>query len=46
MDEKFKQLYFSDNGYGRGKSAIQKLSGVSGSMEEEAEIKQTIPYST
>ena len=37
MDEKFKQIYYSDNGYWRGKSAIQKLSRASGSMKEEAE---------
>ena len=37
MDEKFKRIYYSDNGYWRGKSAIQKLSRASGSMKEEAE---------
>ena len=37
MDEKFKCIYYSDNGYWRGKSAIQKLSRASGSMKEEAE---------
>ena len=37
MDEKFKQIYYSDDGYWRGKSAIQKLSKASGSMKEEAE---------
>ena len=37
MDEKFKQIYCSDDGYWRGKSAIQKLSRASGSMKEEAE---------
>ena len=36
MDEKFKQIYYSDDGYWRGKSAIQKLSKASGSMKEEA----------
>ena len=43
MDEKFKRIYHSGNGYWRGKSAIQKLSRVSGSTKEEAEkwlIKQ------
>ena len=43
MDEKFKQIYYSDDGYWRGKSAIQKLSRASGSTKEEAEkwlIKQ------
>ena len=37
MDEKFKRIYYSDNGYWRGKSAIQKLSRASGSTKEEAE---------
>ena len=37
MDEKFKQIYYSDDGYWRGKSAIQKLSRASGSTKEEAE---------
>ena len=37
MDEKFKPIYYSDNGYWRGKSAIQKLSRASASMKEEAE---------
>ena len=37
MDEKFKQIYHSDDGYWRGKSAIQKLSKASGSTKEEAE---------
>ena len=37
MDEKFKQIYYSDDGYWRGKSAIQKLSKSSGSTKEEAE---------
>ena len=37
MDEKFKRIYYSDNGYWRGKSAIQKLSRASGSKKEEAE---------
>ena len=36
MDKKFNQIYFSDNGYWRGKSAIQR-SGSSGSTKEEAE---------
>ena len=26
MDKKFKQIYYSDDGYWRGKSAIQKLA--------------------
>ena len=37
MDKKFKQIYYSDAGYWRGKSAIQKLSKASGSTKEEAE---------
>ena len=36
MDEKFRRIYYSDNGYWRGKSAIQKLSRASGSTKEEA----------
>ena len=37
MDKKFKLIYYSDDGYWRGKSAIQKLSKASGSTKEEAE---------
>ena len=37
MDKKFKQIYYSDNGYWRGKSTIQKLFRASGSRKEEAE---------
>ena len=37
MDKKFKRIYYSDNGYWRGKSVIQKLSRASGSTKEEAE---------
>ena len=37
MDEKFKRIYYSDDGYWRGKSAIQKLFKASGSTKEEAE---------
>ena len=37
MDKKFKQIYYSDDGYWRRKSAIQKLDKASGSMKEEAE---------
>ena len=37
MDKKFKQIYYSDDRYCRGKSAIQKLSKASGSTKEEAE---------
>ena len=36
MDEKFKRIYYSDDGYCRGRSAIQKLSRASGSTKEEA----------
>ena len=37
MDKKFKQIYYSDGGYWRGKIAIQRLAKASGSMKEEAE---------
>ena len=37
MDKKSKRIYYSDDGYWRGESAIQKLSKASGSMKEEAE---------
>ena len=37
MDKKFKQIYYSDGGYWRGKSAIQRLTKASGSTKEEAE---------
>ena len=37
MDKKFEQVYYSDDGYWRGKSAIQKLAKTSGSTKEEAE---------
>ena len=37
MDKKFNQIYYSDDGYWRGKSAIQRLAKASGSMKEEAE---------
>ena len=37
MDKKFEQIYYSDDGYWRGKSAIFKLSRASGSTKEEAE---------
>ena len=37
MDKKFKQIYYSDDGYWRGKSAIQKLSRASELTKEEAE---------
>ena len=37
MDKKFEQICYSDDGYWRGKSAIQKLSRASGSTKEEAE---------
>ena len=37
MDKKFKQIYCSDDGYWRSKSAIQRLAKASGSTKEEAE---------
>ena len=37
MDKKFNQIYYSDDGYWRGKSAIQRLAKASGSTKEEAE---------
>ena len=37
MDKKFKQIYYSNDGYWRGKSAIQRLAKASGSTKEEAE---------
>ena len=37
MDKKFDQIYYSDDGYWRRKSAIQKLAKASGSTKEEAE---------
>ena len=36
MDKKFNQIYYSDDGYWRGRSAIQKLAKASGSTKEEA----------
>ena len=33
MDKKFKQIYYSDGGYWRGKSAIQRLAKASGSTK-------------
>ena len=37
LDKKFKQIYYSDGGYWRGKSSIQRLAKASGSTKEEAE---------
>ena len=37
MDKRFKQIYYSDDGYWIGKSAIQKLAKALGSTKEEAE---------
>ena len=37
MESKFKQIYYSNNGYWREKTAIQKLSKASGSTKEEGE---------
>ena len=36
INKKFGQIYYSDDGYWRGKCAIQKLAKPSGSMKEEA----------
>ena len=36
MDKKFEQIYYFDDGYWRGKSAIQKLAKASG-LTKEAE---------
>ena len=37
MDKKFKQIYYSGDGYWRGKSSIQKLAKALGSTKEETE---------
>ena len=37
MKSKFKQIYYSIDGYWREITAIQKLSKASGSTKEEAE---------
>ena len=37
MDKKFNQIYYSDDGYWRGKSAIHKLAKKTGTTNEEAE---------
>ena len=37
MDKMFKRIYYSDGGYWRRKSAIQRLAKASGSTKEEAE---------
>ena len=37
MDKKFNQIYYSDDGYWRGKIAIERLAKASGSTKEEAE---------
>ena len=37
MNKKFNKIYYSDGGYWRGKSAIQRLAKASGSTKEEAE---------
>ena len=45
MDKKFKRTYYSDDGYWRGKSTIQKSAKALASTKEEAEIwllKQTL----
>ena len=45
MESKFKQIYYSNAGYWRGNTAIQKLSKASGSTKEAAEkwlLKQAL----
>ena len=45
MDKKFEHIYYPDDGYWRGKSAIQKLAKASESTKEEAEkslLKQSL----
>ena len=37
MDKKFNQIYYSDDGYWRGKIAIKRLAKASGLTKEEAE---------
>ena len=37
MDKKFNKIYYSDDGYWRGRSAIQKLAKASSSTKEESE---------
>ena len=37
MKSKFEHIYYSNDGYWRGKTAIQKLSKASGSTKEETE---------
>ena len=37
MNKEFDKIYYSDDGYWRGRSAIQKLAKASGSTKEEAE---------
>ena len=37
MDKNFNQIYYSDDGYWRGKIAIQRLAKASGSTKEEAD---------
>ena len=37
MDKEFNQIYYSDDGYWRGRIAIQKLAKASGSTKKEAE---------
>ena len=46
MKSKFKQIYYSNDRYWRGKTAIQKLSEASGSTKEEAEkwIRRQLLY--
>ena len=45
MDKEFNQIYYSDDGYWRGRIAIHKLARTSGSTKEEAEnwlLKQSL----
>ena len=45
MDKNCNQIYYSDDGYWRGKIAIKRLAKASGSTKEEAErwlLKQTL----
>ena len=37
MDKKFNEIYHSDDGYWRGRSAVHRLAKASGAIKEEAE---------
>ena len=43
MESKFEQIYYSNDGYWRGKSAIQKLSKASGSGRKMANGTVIVP---